>query len=649
MATSTILIKQIDIGGTQYNIDATKFAGKTESEWKELIEAALDIKVLETLPAANATSWETYHNSIVLIPSTKTGTDNVKDEYVIIRGGTSGSYTYSWEKIGSTEVDLSNYVTKDTYPVETGGTTVTGEAGAQTATGSATVTYEKAAEATGSAGAGEADVTGEAGGFTISGSKFTFSGTKATLTGTPANGTVKIDKHLYTPAGSITGSQAVGAHSHTVSTSAATVSAISEFDGGSVPTSASFTYVSGGTTKSVLTGVTADGTANVNTDAIKGVTLAASTVSTDGPGYVESLNKKYLHTTAASTASVTINGGSATGTFNTGAIKSATLDIKTGATTGYQQFVEEVSISDGAVGGSFNTDAIKSVSGTKNYGFASSTNNIMYAPTVSDTGVLSWSVANAATQDAHTPDAATKGSPTYTKQALTVTKKYAKVATEAADTASVNYTAPKLGGTTSFVTSAIGSITAATTASTGDITFAEGSNTKYMKASTTAASTVAVLTGVKASGTTAAYTSLTTASANQITGVGTAATLKYSDVSALTGVTVNDGGAVTIKGSNFGFSGIAATLEHTQTATATTSYNSLTAVSGAVSITYTPAGSIGGSQTVDAHTHSYTKPTAHTHTIALTDASATGTASVAVSNHTHSIAQHTHAVKLGVE
>lgn len=32
MATSTILIKQIDIGGTQYNIDATKFAGKTESE-----------------------------------------------------------------------------------------------------------------------------------------------------------------------------------------------------------------------------------------------------------------------------------------------------------------------------------------------------------------------------------------------------------------------------------------------------------------------------------------------------------------------------------------------------------------------------------------------------------------------------------------
>lgn len=59
------------------------------------------------LPTASAsTMWKIY-----LIPSTEPKTQNIKDEYITLRSGTEGSYTYSWEQIGSTAIDLSDYVT----------------------------------------------------------------------------------------------------------------------------------------------------------------------------------------------------------------------------------------------------------------------------------------------------------------------------------------------------------------------------------------------------------------------------------------------------------------------------------------------------------------------------------------------------------
>lgn len=40
------------------------------------------------------------------------GVQDVYDEYLTVRSGTSPSYTYTWEKIGDTGIDLSNYVTQ---------------------------------------------------------------------------------------------------------------------------------------------------------------------------------------------------------------------------------------------------------------------------------------------------------------------------------------------------------------------------------------------------------------------------------------------------------------------------------------------------------------------------------------------------------
>ena len=83
------------------------------------------------------------------------------------------------------------------------------------------------------------------------------------------------------------------------------------------------------------------------------------------------------------------------------------------AVTGYGNF------SGGSLTGTktFNTDAIKSISGTKNYGFSASISNVMTAPTVTN-GVLSWTTVNAATQDAHTGNAATTGTVGFTAASL---------------------------------------------------------------------------------------------------------------------------------------------------------------------------------------------------------------------------------------
>lgn len=75
------------------------------------MEAALEIVVLNELPAANKAAWDSYHNAIVLVPKASAQSQNAKDEYIIVRSGSAESYTYAWEKIGDTEIDLSGYVT----------------------------------------------------------------------------------------------------------------------------------------------------------------------------------------------------------------------------------------------------------------------------------------------------------------------------------------------------------------------------------------------------------------------------------------------------------------------------------------------------------------------------------------------------------
>jgi len=71
----------------------------------------IEFRVVQTLPA------EGENGVIYLVPNGGSGT-NVKDEYVWIPG--TGGASGSWEKIGSTDVDLSGYVqTSDLVEVST--------------------------------------------------------------------------------------------------------------------------------------------------------------------------------------------------------------------------------------------------------------------------------------------------------------------------------------------------------------------------------------------------------------------------------------------------------------------------------------------------------------------------------------------------
>ena len=56
------------------------------------------------LPAAS----ENTMGHIYLVPDSSGSGDNVKIEYVTIRSGSEGAYTYTWEKLGTTEINLDN-------------------------------------------------------------------------------------------------------------------------------------------------------------------------------------------------------------------------------------------------------------------------------------------------------------------------------------------------------------------------------------------------------------------------------------------------------------------------------------------------------------------------------------------------------------
>lgn len=71
----------------------------TKSEVDSLIGAisTLNIEIVQTLPATGSTT------TIYLVPKSTSSTSNVYDEYVYVNN--------NWEKIGDTEIDLSDYVT----------------------------------------------------------------------------------------------------------------------------------------------------------------------------------------------------------------------------------------------------------------------------------------------------------------------------------------------------------------------------------------------------------------------------------------------------------------------------------------------------------------------------------------------------------
>ena len=300
-------IKNIKVGNDTYDIEALQFVAtdslKTPAQWKAYIDSiadlGFDVVVLSEEPTADESNYNTYKNNIILV---KDGTSETGSyvEYVMVRSGSSGSYTYALERIGTTSTDLSEYAKKETKTSGPStantsttdlGTKTTSEVKAATAEAEVSLKYAKADATTGSAGATTTANSGNSGSHTINGSNFTFTGKDQSITVT-VNRTADV---------------AVGAHSYTPA-----------------------------------------GTVNVSHDAIKDVTLSASTATTAGPKYVESVT----HTAA------TLGG---TTSFNTDAIKNATLSVSTTTSTGAVKYVESVTHTAATLGGttSFNTDAYK--------------------------------------------------------------------------------------------------------------------------------------------------------------------------------------------------------------------------------------------------------------------------------------------------
>ena len=252
------LIKKIQVDGTNHEIDAKYFNGHKWSEVTALVAAGFTIETPWTKADYESTTAPAT-NKLATVPAVAikynkgagsatgtlaaSGADTKKHIYLIYHPHSLGLDSYDeyvsvgtgdaakWELIGNTDIDLSSYAKKGTYTSGGPSSNATGSAGAatitssiagsQTATGSASVSYQKSAAATGSAVGSTASNTGEAGGVTISGSNFTFTGTTATIT--LSNDAVSIAAHEYKPAGTIGGSQSIAAHTHTVNVAKATV------------------------------------------------------------------------------------------------------------------------------------------------------------------------------------------------------------------------------------------------------------------------------------------------------------------------------------------------------------------------------------------------------------------------------------------
>lgn len=86
----------------QVNVIVSGKGYQTASEVQALIANAEHLKrsVVDALPTSGIDA-----STIYLVPADLTGTSNVKDEYMYING--------AWEKIGSSEVDLSGYMKTD--------------------------------------------------------------------------------------------------------------------------------------------------------------------------------------------------------------------------------------------------------------------------------------------------------------------------------------------------------------------------------------------------------------------------------------------------------------------------------------------------------------------------------------------------------
>ena len=94
--------------------DLTNYYLKSETYTRNEVDAMVAaiqqfcLVSVAQLPTASADTM----NKIYLVPSANPQTQNTKDEFITLMVDEQGTVTYSWECIGSTEVNLTNYYTK---------------------------------------------------------------------------------------------------------------------------------------------------------------------------------------------------------------------------------------------------------------------------------------------------------------------------------------------------------------------------------------------------------------------------------------------------------------------------------------------------------------------------------------------------------
>lgn len=83
---------------------------KSETYTREEVQAAIADAMKGGYIAVNElpTASDSTMGHIYLVPGTHTSGSNIKIEYITMRSGTEGSYVYTWEELGTTELNLDN-------------------------------------------------------------------------------------------------------------------------------------------------------------------------------------------------------------------------------------------------------------------------------------------------------------------------------------------------------------------------------------------------------------------------------------------------------------------------------------------------------------------------------------------------------------
>lgn len=105
-------IKLVRLSDGDHKIDASFLEGHTWAEVTDIASKSFNVAVYTTLPVlstATDADFEKYRRTLALIE--ETGATGTYVEYVVVGDNKA---TAAWERIGTTQTDLTNYVKKDT-------------------------------------------------------------------------------------------------------------------------------------------------------------------------------------------------------------------------------------------------------------------------------------------------------------------------------------------------------------------------------------------------------------------------------------------------------------------------------------------------------------------------------------------------------